>query len=114
MLLDMAAPTTSVRFFELLLFGYAGFTSPDCTLCETCGDYLVAEHNGDVYACDFFVEPAWKLGNVRDGGLASFFASDRQREFGGRRPRSPVPSAGTIPVRAGAASRTRNAAAADP
>ena len=55
-------PQTSVRFFESLLFSYAGFTPPDCTLGETCGTYLVVEHNGDVYSCDFFVEPAWHLG----------------------------------------------------
>jgi uncharacterized protein len=78
-------PSTSVRFFESLLFSYAGFTPPDCTLCETCGSYLVVEHNGDVYACDFFVEPAWKLGNVMSDGLVSLFASDRQGEFGARK-----------------------------
>lgn len=79
------APTTSVRFFESLLFSYAGFAPPDCTLGETCGSYLVVEHNGDVYACDFFVEPAWRLGNVMEGGLAAYLASDRQREFGARK-----------------------------
>lgn len=78
-------PVTSVRFFESLLFSYAGFLPPDCTLCETCGSYLVVEHNGDVYACDFFVEPAWMLGNVMSDGLASLFGSDRQGEFGARK-----------------------------
>lgn len=75
-------PATSVRFFESLLFSYAGFQPPDCTLCETCGDYLVVEYNGDVYSCDFFVEPAWLLGNVMSDHLTGLFHSDRQRAFG--------------------------------
>ena len=87
------APAASVRFFESLLFGYAGFEPPDCTLCETCGSYLVVEHNGDVYACDFFVEEGWKLGNVMGDGLAELYASGRQREFGARKAALPVPCA---------------------
>jgi uncharacterized protein len=86
-------PGTSVRFFESLLFSYAGFAPPDCTLCETCGDYLVVEHNGDVYSCDFFVEPAWLLGNMMSDGLVSLFGSDRQREFGARKAELPAPCA---------------------
>ncbi len=86
-------PSTSVRFFESLLFSYAGFTPPDCTLRETCGDYLVVEHNGDVYACDFFVEPDWKLGNVMDGGLVPLFGLERQGEFGARKAVLPAPCA---------------------
>lgn len=78
-------PTTSVRFFESLLFACAGIPPPDCTLCETCGTYLVVEHNGDVFACDFFVEPEWKLGNVMEGTLAAMFTSARRREFGDRK-----------------------------
>ncbi len=75
-------PSTSVRIFESLLFGYAGFPPPECTLLDTCGNYLVVEHNGDIYTCDFFVEEAWKLGNVMGNGLISNFISDRQRSFG--------------------------------
>ena len=87
------APSTSVRFFESLLFSYAGFIPPDCTLCETCGSYLVVEHNGDVYACDFFVEPAWKLGNVMDAGVVPLFDLERQREFGALKAALPAPCA---------------------
>ncbi|TAL34763.1 MAG: anaerobic sulfatase maturase [Spirochaetes bacterium] len=75
-------PTTSIRFFESLLFRYAGFPAPECTLQEECGGYVVVEHNGDVYACDFFVEPAWRLGNLLDTPLTDLLNSDRQREFG--------------------------------
>jgi len=75
-------PTTSIRFFESLLFRYAGFPAPECTLQEECGSYVVVEHNGDVYACDFFVEPQWRLGNLLETPLDDLLNSCRQAEFG--------------------------------
>ncbi len=76
------SPTTSVRFFESLLFSYAGFPPPECTLCEECGVYLVVEHNGDVYTCDFFVEPSWRLGNVMQNRLQALLNGEKQTGFG--------------------------------
>ncbi len=75
-------PTTSVRFFESLLFAYAGFPAPECTLDKECGSYVVVEHNGDVYSCDFFVEPRWRLGNITSDSLTAMLNSPRQIEFG--------------------------------
>jgi uncharacterized protein len=75
-------PSTSVRFFESLLFSYAGFSAPECTLRETCGDYIVIEHNGDVFSCDFFVESEWRLGNVMDCSLVDMLNSPKQKTFG--------------------------------
>ena len=53
---ENGAPTTSVRFIEALLLKHAGFPPSECTLLEVCGNYLLVEHNGDVYSCDFFVD----------------------------------------------------------
>lgn len=78
-------PTTSIRHFDSLLHSYMGLNVPECTLKQTCGDYLVIEHNGDVYSCDFFVESAWQLGNVADGNLIDMLNSSRQQEFGLRK-----------------------------
>ena len=75
-------PTTSIRFFDALLHSYAKYDPPECTLQAECGRYLVVEHNGDVYACDFFVEPKWRLGNVRADELLSMLNSKRQDAFG--------------------------------
>jgi uncharacterized protein len=76
------APTTFVRFFDSLFFLYVGREAPECTLLSECGNYLVVEHDGGVYACDFFVEERWKLGNVREGQLVHMLNSARQNEFG--------------------------------
>jgi len=75
-------PTTSIRFFEALLFKYAGFPPTECTLLEECGNYLLIEHTGDVYTCDFFVESEWKLGNIQEMPLHDLLNSSRQVGFG--------------------------------
>ena len=75
-------PSTSVRFFDSLFFHYGGLPPPECTLLEECGVYVVVEHNGDVYSCDFFVEPEWRLGNVMMDNLSTLLNSEKQRRFG--------------------------------
>ena len=47
-----------------------------------CGVYITIEHNGDVYSCDFFVEPEWKLGNVTEMFPGEIFYSEKQDHFG--------------------------------
>lgn len=75
-------PTTFIRLFDSLFYTYVGMTPPDCHQYETCGNYLVVEHNGDVFPCDFYVEPARRLGNIRDDTLLNMLNSKQQEEFG--------------------------------
>lgn len=75
-------PTVSVRYFDSVFHKYVGMNAPDCTLGRTCGTYVVVEHNGDVYSCDFFVEPKWRLGNLASDRLADMLNSPQQTEFG--------------------------------
>jgi uncharacterized protein len=79
---DAGLPTTSIRFFDSVFYPYVNLPPPECTLAPECGMYVVVEHNGDVFACDFFVEPAWKLGNVMEGDLTDMLNSERQAAFG--------------------------------
>ncbi|MFW6286765.1 MAG: anaerobic sulfatase maturase, partial [Candidatus Sumerlaeota bacterium] len=74
-------PRVSVRLFDTLLAIHAGMSSPSCTFRQKCGIYVVVEHNGDVYSCDFFVEPQWKLGNLMDNSLRTLLEGAKQREF---------------------------------
>lgn len=78
-------PTTSVRFFESVFATYVGLRPPECTLFSECGTYVVVEHNGDVFACDFFVEDQWRLGNLLEGRLAEMLNSPQQARFGRRK-----------------------------
>ena len=75
-------PTVSIRWFDSLFYTYVDYPAPECTLLDTCGVYVVVEHNGDVYSCDFFVEPEWRLGNVMQDRLSDLMNSERQNRFG--------------------------------
>jgi uncharacterized protein len=79
---DGMIATTSIRFFDSLFHIYVDMPAPECTLLKECGVYVVIEHNGDVYACDFFVDPEWKLGNIQTGKLVDMLNSSTQNRFG--------------------------------
>ena len=83
-------PTTSIRFFDSLFYTYVGMEAPECTLLTECGNYLVVEHNGNIYPCDFFVEEERCLGNVLKDDLHSLLNSPQQRAFG--RQKSALPA----------------------
>jgi len=51
-------------------------------VAPTCGAALTMEHNGDVYSCDHYVEPEYRLGNLKQAPLATLVASEQQRRFG--------------------------------
>jgi uncharacterized protein len=53
-----------------------------CIFAPTCGGALALEHNGDLYSCDHFVEPANLLGNIKKSHLIELIASPRQARFG--------------------------------
>ena len=53
-----------------------------CIFRETCGDVPALEHNGDFYSCDHYVDPAYRVGNIRETPLAQMIDSDAQRQFG--------------------------------
>jgi len=55
-----------VRMFDDLLSVVMGNPHPTCMFGPRCGLYVVVEHNGDLYACDFFVEPQWQYGNLME------------------------------------------------
>jgi uncharacterized protein len=71
-----------VQIFDVSLGVWAGQRAGLCIFGETCGDALAMEHNGDLYACDHFVEPKYKLGNIKDIPLIELVASEKQRKFG--------------------------------
>lgn len=72
----------SVRLFDQCLeVAFEGHASL-CLFRETCGDQVAMEHNGDVYACDHYVEPGFELGNLHETHLAELVDSEAQRQFG--------------------------------
>ncbi len=73
--------TVFVQAFDVALGNRLGRYAL-CVHAPTCGDALVLEHNGDLYSCDHYVEPDYRLGNIHDTPLVELVASPRQRQFG--------------------------------
>lgn len=74
-------PGVSVRDFDDLLLRELGRPPGTCMVSDHCADYVVIEHNGDVFCCDFFVNAGWRLGNILETPLSEIVQSERLREF---------------------------------
>jgi uncharacterized protein len=70
-----------VQAFDAALANWIGHPSA-CIFSPTCGNALAIEHNGDIYACDHYVEPDYLLGNIGETELATLVASLKQHRFG--------------------------------
>ena len=70
-----------VQLFDVTLEAYFG-RHMLCIHAPTCGYGPALEYNGDLYACDHFVEPGFKLGNIHKTHMLELVASPRQRKFG--------------------------------
>ena len=71
-----------VQIFDTTLASWVGNHPGLCIFAETCGDAMIIEHNGDVYSCDHFVYPDYKLGNVKNKSIRDMTDSPEQRKFG--------------------------------
>ena len=71
-----------VQLFDVQLGIWMGMPASLCVFAETCGGAMALEHNGDLYACDHYVYPEYKLGNVMDTGMRALVDSEQQRRFG--------------------------------
>ncbi len=71
-----------IQMFDTALANWYGESGGMCVHAETCGLQLALEHNGDLYSCDHFVEPRFKLGNIRELPMLDMVGSAQQRTFG--------------------------------
>ncbi len=71
-----------INIFDATLANWVGVAPGLCTMAKHCGHAGVMEHNGDVYSCDHFVFPEYKLGNIHEQSLVEMMYSERQRRFG--------------------------------
>jgi uncharacterized protein len=70
-----------VQFFDVALGNWLGSGSGLCQFAPTCGHSGLLEHNGDLYACDHYVYPQYKLGNIFEKPLNELIDSDQKRRF---------------------------------
>ena len=71
-----------VQQFDVALESWMGMEASLCVFRRTCGGALALEHTGDLYSCDHFVYPEYKLGNVMEADLATMAGSEPQKKFG--------------------------------
>jgi uncharacterized protein len=71
-----------VQIFDVALGNWIGAGSGLCVFAEKCGSALALEHNGDLYSCDHYVYPEYKLGNVLNHTLGEMVSSAQQQKFG--------------------------------
>lgn len=74
--------TFFVQLFDSTLANWMGEQPGNCIWANTCGHAGVMEFNGDVYSCDHFVFPPFKLGNIHTRTLTEMMYSDKQLRFG--------------------------------
>jgi uncharacterized protein len=69
-----------VQFFDVALNNWMGIPSPLCTFSKSCRNSGVIEHNGDIYTCDHYVYPEYKLGNIMDSDIVQIMDSQKDIE----------------------------------
>ena len=72
---------TFVEIFDCTLANWMGVLPGICAYSKECGHAGVMEHNGDVYSCDHFVFPEYKLGNIKDQSLIDMLYGEKQQKF---------------------------------
>ena len=71
-----------IQLFDVTLANWVGQAPGLCVFSETCGNSVVIEHNGDIYSCDHYVYPEYKLGNILEKPLVSMIQCQEQYNFG--------------------------------
>lgn len=71
----------SIRDFDSILAFYLTGKHTICTFDRQCSQYIVIEHTGDAFCCDFFVEPRWRLGNIFETPIHELAAGGKKRAF---------------------------------
>lgn len=71
-----------VQQFDAALANWVGEPAGVCVFSENCGRALAIEHNGDVFSCDHYVYPRYKLGNLLNDSLVTMADSPQQSDFG--------------------------------
>lgn len=70
-----------VQLFDATLANWVGVMPGICSMAQECGHAGVMEYNGDVYSCDHFVYPEFRLGNIHEKTITEMMYSQKQSDF---------------------------------
>jgi uncharacterized protein len=79
--LDYGIRKLSVRLFDSVLSYLLGQPPTECTFGRRCADYIVIEHNGDAFCCDFYVTGDTRLGNIMETPIEQLADNEIKRVF---------------------------------
>jgi uncharacterized protein len=71
----------SIRNFETIQNMHQYGEATICSMGNSCKSYLVVEHDGSVYPCDYFVEQRLRLGSILDSDWSYFFETGIHKRF---------------------------------
>lgn len=71
-----------IQLFDATLATWMGVPPGVCLFLPECGHAAALEHNGDLYSCDHFVYPRYRLGNVAETPLRELMDRPEQITFG--------------------------------
>ncbi len=72
----------NIPFFDSAVEQWSGKPSPLCIFAPICGKGLALEHDGNVYSCDHYVYPEYKLGNINNFNIKELAFAPKQEAFG--------------------------------
>ena len=78
---DYGPEKLSIRDFDSIISYCVTGEHTICTFGKQCSQYIVVEHAGDCFCCDFFVEPKWRLGNIFETPIEKLAAGKKKRAF---------------------------------
>jgi uncharacterized protein len=78
---DYGPDKLNIRDFDSLVTYYCLGKHTICTYSPQCAGFVVVEHTGDCFACEFFVEPKWYLGNILETPLDKLASGSKKRAF---------------------------------
>lgn len=79
-----------IQLVEERVAALAGRPARLCVFAPDCSGTPMLEANGDLYSCDHYGYPAYRLGNIERTPIGELLGSERQRAFG-RAKRAPLP-----------------------
>lgn len=74
--------TVHVMNFEWALAAWLQLPASVCLFSKRCGKAMIVEHGGDVYSCDHFMYPEYRIGHIAQDSLAALAGSPAQQAFG--------------------------------
>ena len=79
--IDYGPQKLNIRDFDSLVTYFVLGKHTICTYSRQCAGFVVIEHTGDVFCCEFFVEPEWRLGNILETPIEKLAANHKKRTF---------------------------------